>query len=46
MQQRLELKYKDYALKGKLKGIRDYHIRPDLILIYEKRKELLATVKS
>ena len=25
-------KYKEHALKGKLKGIRDCHIRPDLIL--------------
>lgn len=27
-------KYKDHALKGNLKGIRDCHIRPDLILLY------------
>lgn len=37
-------KYKDHALKGNLKGIRDCHIRPDLILLYEKNNnELILT---
>ncbi|GAA7176564.1 type II toxin-antitoxin system mRNA interferase toxin, HP0892 family [Helicobacter pylori] len=40
----LESKYKDHALKGNLKGIRDCHIRPDLILLYEKNNnELILT---
>lgn len=33
-----------YKLKGNLKGIRDYHIRPNLILLYEKNNnELILT---
>lgn len=31
----LELKHKDHALKGKLKGLRDCHVKPDLVLIYK-----------
>ena len=37
----LEHKYKDHELKGGLKGIRDCHIEPDLVLIYKKDKEEL-----
>ncbi len=33
----LPLKYKDHALSGNLKGFRDCHIKPDLVLIYEKQ---------
>lgn len=29
-------KYCDHALKGNLTGSRDCHIKPDLVLIYEK----------
>ena len=29
-------KYCDHALKGNLAGSRDCHIKPDLVLIYEK----------
>lgn len=29
-------KYRDHALGGNLAGCRDCHIRPDLLLIYEK----------
>jgi mRNA interferase YafQ len=34
----LEQKYKDHPLKGELKGFRDCHIKPDLVLIYSKIK--------
>ncbi|HCN9385963.1 TPA: type II toxin-antitoxin system YafQ family toxin [Escherichia coli] len=27
-------KYRDHELSGKLKGIRDCHVRPDLVLLY------------
>ncbi|RDU62110.1 type II toxin-antitoxin system YafQ family toxin [Helicobacter didelphidarum] len=37
----LEPKYKDHALSGNLKGFRDCHINPDLILIYEKDNDRL-----
>lgn len=30
----LPSKYKDHVLKGKWKGYRDCHIRPDFLLIY------------
>ena len=30
----LEPKYKDHPLKGKLKGLRECHIKPDWLLIY------------
>ncbi|WP_162167635.1 type II toxin-antitoxin system YafQ family toxin [Campylobacter fetus] len=37
----LGLKYCDHPLQGALKGFRDCHIRPDLVLIYEKRYDML-----
>ncbi len=33
--EKLEPKYHDHALKGGLKGLRDCHVRPDLVLIYQ-----------
>lgn len=32
---KLERKFKDHPLKGNLKGFRDCHIKPDLVLIYK-----------
>ncbi|WP_394955052.1 type II toxin-antitoxin system YafQ family toxin [uncultured Helicobacter sp.] len=40
-EEKLEAKYKDHALSGKYSKCRDCHIKPDLLLIYEKRKDLL-----
>ncbi|MGI0439530.1 type II toxin-antitoxin system YafQ family toxin [Helicobacter himalayensis] len=37
----LEAKCKDHKLKGVLKDFRECHIKPDLLLIYEKDKEIL-----
>lgn len=34
-------KYKDHALSGNMKGLRDCHVLPDLVLIYEKREDIL-----
>lgn len=39
--EKLEAKYKDHALKGNLAGIRDCHIKPDLVLLYCIQKEEL-----
>ncbi|MCI5829587.1 MAG: type II toxin-antitoxin system YafQ family toxin [Spirochaetia bacterium] len=39
--QKLEAKYKDHQLKGKLKDFRDCHVRPDLVLIYSINNENL-----
>lgn len=32
----LAARYRDHALSGNWSGFRDCHIRPDLVLIYEK----------
>lgn len=32
--EKLPERYKDHALSGDLKGFRDCHIKPDLVLIY------------
>ena len=40
----LEPKYNDHALSGNLKGCRDCHIKPDLVLIYAKNKEVLELI--
>lgn len=37
----LEARHKDHKLKGSLKGLRECHIKPDLLLIYDKKEELL-----
>lgn len=37
----LEPKYKDHPLKGDYLGFRDCHLKPDLVLIYSKKKDAL-----
>ncbi|EAI9092540.1 type II toxin-antitoxin system YafQ family toxin [Campylobacter coli] len=37
----LEEKYKDHALKGNYIGFRECHIKPDLLLVYRKRDDIL-----
>jgi mRNA interferase YafQ len=32
----IEVRYRDHALSGDWKGHRDCHIKPDLVLIYQK----------
>ncbi len=32
----IEVRYRDHALSGNWKGHRDCHIKPDLVLIYQK----------
>ncbi len=34
--QPLEPRYHDHALSGEWKDFRDYHVKPDLVLIYQK----------
>jgi mRNA interferase YafQ len=34
--QELDPKYKDHALTGEMAGFRECHLRPDLLLVYEK----------
>jgi len=40
----LDQKYKDHQLKGSLKDFRECHIRPDLLLIYRVRDDILELV--
>ena len=37
----LEPKHNDHALSGNLQGTRECHIKPDLLLIYEKFDNIL-----
>lgn len=37
----LEPKYKDHALKGEYAGFRECHLKPDLLLIYQKQEDRL-----
>lgn len=41
----LAVKYKDHALAGNWAGCRDCHIKPDLVLIYEKRDNDLVLIR-
>lgn len=38
----LEQKYNDHALKGEYLGFRECHLKPDLLLIYQKRNDILT----
>ena len=38
----LEPKYKDHDLKGKFIGFRECHLKPDLLLIYQKQEDKLV----
>ena len=40
--EKLERKYKNHALKGKLKRIGDCHIKADLVLLYKKEEDILS----
>ena len=35
----LEPKYNDHPLKGKLKGLRECHIKPDWLLVWQQNDE-------
>lgn len=38
----LEAKYQDHGLTGNYKGVRECHIEPDWLLVYECRNEVLV----
>lgn len=38
----LERKYKDHKLKGEFKDFRECHIRPNLLLIYQRQEDILV----
>lgn len=39
---RLEHRHRDHELKGKHAGIRECHVKNDLLLLYQKRKDILV----
>ena len=41
---KLDIKYKDHKLHGELSKLRECHIKPNLLLIYEKDKKDLILV--
>ena len=42
LKKRLDPKYRDHALKGYYKGMRECHIRPDWLLIYFVEDDVLT----
>jgi len=42
----LDEKYHDHALSGKYKGVRECHIEPDWLLVYEKIEDTLVLLLS
>jgi len=40
----LEEKYKDHQLKGNFDGCRECHIKPDLLLIYKVKEEVIELI--
>ncbi|ASM39444.1 type II toxin-antitoxin system YafQ family toxin [Campylobacter sp. RM12327] len=40
----LETKFKDHQLKGEYKDFRECHIKPNLLLVYKKDKNLLILI--
>ncbi len=38
----LEPKYKDHALKGNMRQYKECHVKPDLLLVYRKDKDILV----
>lgn len=39
--EKLEAKYNDHNLSGNYKDFRECHIKPDLLLIYKKKEDVL-----
>lgn len=44
--EQLPEKYRDHQLKGNLKDFRECHIRPDWLLIYQKKDDELILILS
>ena len=41
----LPVKYRDHPLKGDRTGVRDCHLRPDIVLLYSRSENLLKLVR-
>ena len=39
--EKLEARYNDHQLSGNLKELRECHIKPNLLLVYDKQKDAL-----
>jgi mRNA interferase YafQ len=44
--QSLELKYRDHPLVGNYYGVRECHISPDWVLIYQASEEKLVLIRT
>lgn len=42
--EKLPVNYRDHALTNNLKGYRDCHLKPDVVLIYKKERDKLILV--
>ena len=42
----LDVKYRDHALTGDMAGLRECHIRPDLLLIYRYAHGLFSALRE
>lgn len=43
-EQKLDPRYKDHELSGEFNGIRECHIKPDLLLLYKIEQDILTLV--
>ncbi len=41
----LEQQYKDHQLKGTFQGYRECHVKPDLLLVFTKKENLLILAR-
>ncbi|WP_219030400.1 type II toxin-antitoxin system YafQ family toxin [Helicobacter pylori] len=41
----LDKRFKDHALVGEYKGCREYHIKPDVLLVYRIQNNVLTLVR-
>lgn len=46
LDQQLDAKYRDHALRGRYKGMRECHIEPDWLLIYKRTKSEVVLVRT
>ncbi len=43
--EKLPLRYRDHSLQGNWKGYRECHVRPDVLLVYQKlEKEIVVLI--
>ncbi len=40
--EKIDKKYRDHSLYGNYKGVRECHLEPDLLLLYQYKEEILV----